>query len=184
MNHRIGLLISLALLSILAISTPTGLMIPSYGWQSSKLISEYDEFNDFTKIKTEKLLVYEPSDSPDRIQLTFMTFHKGKKVEPVDEVAVAMGALLSKRHLRFSTSVKVVADDARLDLGNAGLLDEEQQGEQIFQSYGWIIPAEKFKKMAQSKVLKMQIGGVLAFTLSEKHCSALKALSEHVASGR
>lgn len=143
------------------------------------VITEYDEFQGITKIKTPKLFVYEDKDTGERIQFTFMLICSSKeKPDCANDVAIAIGALLKSDHFKFSSHVIALADRERIDLGSAAKLNEEDQDGMRFQSYALMIKRDVFLKLASAKSLKMQIGGVLSFTFNAEQQKSLKALSQ------
>jgi hypothetical protein len=144
--------------------------------QPTALITEYDEFNSFTKIKTDKLYVLD--SETEKIQFTFLTVCKGNQTKDCEKSPfAAIGVLLKSNYLTFSKSLKAIADGERFDLGEATLLKTEPQDGFTFLSLTTVIPSDVFQKFGKAKTLKMQLGGVLAFTFSDDQVKEIRDLA-------
>lgn len=145
--------------------------------QSQDLIIEPDEFQGVTKIKTQKLVVYENKETKEALIFTFFLFCASiEKPKCEGDVAVAIAAFLAGDSFKFSSAVIALADGQRLDLGSIEKLDEELVDGQKLRAYALIIKRDAFTKLASAKVLKMQIGGVISFTFTPDQIKPLKAL--------
>lgn len=145
--------------------------------QPGNLIVEYDEFNDFTLVKTSKLLVLDAE--AEKMQFTFWTTCKGKQSKDCGDAPFASIGLLSKHdNLAFSKTVLAIADGERLDLGEAVLIKTEPEDGWQFHSLMMTFKPDQFQKIARAKVLKMQIGGVLAFSFSAAQLKEMKEMAD------
>lgn len=147
--------------------------------QPQLLITEYDEFNDITKIKTGKLFVLDSEE--EKIQFTFFTLCKGKQTRDCEKTPfAAIGVLLKSNDLTFSKGLKAIADGERFDLGEATLLKTEPQDGATFLSLVSLIPSEIFQKFGKAKTLKMQLGGVLTFSFNSDQIKAMRELAAKI----
>lgn len=144
--------------------------------QSPQPIIEYDEFNDLTKIKTEKLIVL---DTPsEQMQITFISICKGNQTAKCEPATIAsIGLLLKSENLQYSKSLIALADGRRVDLGEAEVFKAEQQGDWYFFGLGYFVNADDFQRFAAARSLRMQLGGLIEFSFDKEQMAAIRAVA-------